>query len=1128
MAENDIVTPNVDLNGALEGKMKTVRRKETEDRLKGLLDPAQATPPPPPSIDQGGAPEDQLSTLEETWNKTRETERAVISDLFRGTFESPAQLVGGVRDAVQETFNALDGMSQWLNEIPGSPEWFAEQLGSSTREETLGEESREILPEVPEAATVTGGVVRSLAQFATGFIPALRAVKAVSAGGKALTGLKGIAQTEAAAALGSALVFDPHEERLSNLMTEWDNPAFNNAVTKYLSAKPEDSGAEGRFKNAVEGLGLGLVAEGVFRGVRAIRANRIEKGVKGAKLGGEDESIIGDRLGTGKAIEIGKVKPGAGSTEAPEGVRRPRLPFQMNWSKYTSSEQIEGAVTAVARLYSKEIDEARRGTISTTELQGLADDLGLTAEDLLSGRFQGGGYKAEEILAMRDILEASTEDLIRLGRQAANSTDDADVFAFRKMMDTHLALQAQFQGGASEAGRLLRALQMPSGSKEKQVSELGQMMLKGGESMNKIRELAGRVGEINDPAVMNQMLRRSLGKRASDALHEWWYFSLLSGPKTHLVNITSTGANLLWQVPERFLASGFRTLRGGTEGVQAAETAELLQGYLDSIPGALRQAGKAFMEGRTSDMWNKLDDGLRHDAITSKNFPVGKYVENMMGKISPSAGRVLAKGINAGIDGFGTLVRVPGRALVSEDEFFKTLGFNAQMRALAARKAGEQGLRGDEAGRFIANFISNPPAGAMDEAKNFALETTFTQPLGPTGRHLQSALNRIPGARLVVPFTTTPTNLLKWSAVRSPVGALSKSFWQDIQAGGARSDLALAKITMGSTIAMSAVDFALKGMITGAGPMDPDLRRTWERTHQSFSIRVGDSWYAYERGDPFGMLLGAAASYAEVANGVSDPERERLAAAIAFATANSVTNKTWMTGMVGFAETMANPESFQAESYLRRLAAGFTVPSVVNQVTQAMDPVWRDVESVGDALRARVPGYSEELPANRNLWGQKYISNTLGSEMISPIYKMDIPDEPIDDWLFENKVLPKKARPLIMGAELTPQQYDRYQELAGNGMKDPMTGMGLYDTLNAMIKGTHPRAMLWAMSTDGPQGGRATIVDNYIQSYRQMAQQQMLVEFPELRNRVEAVAREGAAAKQITIMDPSAGEAPEQ
>src|SRR5690606_20221031 len=63
-------------------------------------------------------------------------------------------------------------------------------------------------------------------------------------------------------AAAGAVVIAPHEERLSNLMEDF--PALRHPVTEYLAAKPDASAAEGRSKNASEGIGLDLAVIGAF------------------------------------------------------------------------------------------------------------------------------------------------------------------------------------------------------------------------------------------------------------------------------------------------------------------------------------------------------------------------------------------------------------------------------------------------------------------------------------------------------------------------------------------------------------------------------------------------------------------------------------------------------------------------------------------------------------------------------------------------------------------------------------------------------------------------------------------------------------------------------------------------
>jgi len=113
------------------------------------------------------------------------------------------------------------------------------------------------------------GISSGVSQFAVGLIGAgklLRPIKGVKELGKA-----GATTFEVArGALAGSIVIDPHEERLSDLIESF--PALQNPVTEYLQADPADTSAEGRLKNALEGIGLDLAVVGVLGlGLKAIK-----------------------------------------------------------------------------------------------------------------------------------------------------------------------------------------------------------------------------------------------------------------------------------------------------------------------------------------------------------------------------------------------------------------------------------------------------------------------------------------------------------------------------------------------------------------------------------------------------------------------------------------------------------------------------------------------------------------------------------------------------------------------------------------------------------------------------------------------------------------------------------------
>lgn len=148
--------------------------------------------------------------------------------------------------------------------------------------------------------------VGDASQFITGMLgagkvmPFLKGANAISKGGA-------IAREVARGALVGAVAFDPQEERLSDLVEAY--PQLSNPITAYLAADVNDSDAEGRFKNALEGIGLDLALTGAFsaamklyRAVRsgdeaAVAAAHTELQVAQAQLP-QGQNVVQDALGS--------------------------------------------------------------------------------------------------------------------------------------------------------------------------------------------------------------------------------------------------------------------------------------------------------------------------------------------------------------------------------------------------------------------------------------------------------------------------------------------------------------------------------------------------------------------------------------------------------------------------------------------------------------------------------------------------------------------------------------------------------------------------------------------------------------------------------------------------------------
>lgn len=118
-----------------------------------------------------------------------------------------------------------------------------------------------------------GAMLGGLGQFAVGMIGAGKIKAAAEAlpwfGAGVSSAVAALPKTVEAlkAAWAGATAFDPHGQRLSNLVQ--DTPLAN-PVNAWLAAKPGDSVAEGRMKNALESIGMDATVGGVFLGATKI------------------------------------------------------------------------------------------------------------------------------------------------------------------------------------------------------------------------------------------------------------------------------------------------------------------------------------------------------------------------------------------------------------------------------------------------------------------------------------------------------------------------------------------------------------------------------------------------------------------------------------------------------------------------------------------------------------------------------------------------------------------------------------------------------------------------------------------------------------------------------------------
>ena len=171
-------------------------------------------------------------------------------------YDIPLQILGGIRDATQSVSDL-----SWDT----SPTNLIMEYGFNIETQNPIQ-----LGEVPEPETISGALTRGVSQFLIGFIPVSRTLKFI----KPISKMGELGKGAIAGGVTDFTVFAPHEERLSNLVQSFKE--LQNPVTEYLQADPDDSAAEGRLKNVLEGLLIGGLADSFTHSLRALKYSRIK------------------------------------------------------------------------------------------------------------------------------------------------------------------------------------------------------------------------------------------------------------------------------------------------------------------------------------------------------------------------------------------------------------------------------------------------------------------------------------------------------------------------------------------------------------------------------------------------------------------------------------------------------------------------------------------------------------------------------------------------------------------------------------------------------------------------------------------------------------------------------------
>lgn len=576
----------------------------------------------------------------------------------------------------------------------------------------------------------------------------------------------------------------------------------------------------------------------------------------------------------------------------------------------------------------------RRGTV-TWKMTGvnsrelLDSKFGPTFNSLVN-RIPASTANAEMLESYAQIVNAGGKALQKAVDDYQRTQSAEDLLRLNAAREQLGIVLAPFMGYRTEAGRalnILRKIQADFADAQAIFEALGD----GNEAA--MRDFAKRVKKAGSVADALALTMASYKPNFLDQFREYWINGLLSGPWTHVVNTLSNTA--------------YTALEAGTELAASVvspniSTRAALARMRGMMAGTVLGASNAVKAFKTEEP--QLDSRTQIESAKSRAIP----------------GRL------------GKVVRIPGRALMAEDEFAKAVNYTGELYRLAMDEAIAANPQdpGAEFGRILASYANNRAVQA--KALAHARRLTFQTKLGEFGQIVMRAREVAgPFGWLTAPFIRTPTNILKRALEYLPTAALAPSVRQAIREGGYNRDMALARMAIGTALVWGVVSAVLEGSMTGAGPDDPEERALWMRSGKKpYSIRPpgSDTWYRYNRFEPVGMVLGISADMAEIGQTVQKGDYEKVGTMLLSSIMLNLADKTYLRGIVDASQALLEPKRYMSQ--WASGMAGTIVPNISAQVARATDPLVRESRGIVDGFKARIPGVRQQLPAKLDVAGE--------------------------------------------------------------------------------------------------------------------------------------------------------------
>jgi hypothetical protein len=717
------------------------------------------------------------------------------------------------------------------------------------------------------------------------------------------------------------------------------------------------------------------------------------------------------------------------------------------------------------------------------------------AEALVDRWARGRAYNAEEVTALRRLFTDASMRTGQAMQKASESGSPEDIAAYAQARQRLIMIQRVVSGATAEAGRALAAFRSLKGVQrafddQAAMEATGRTLfqLKMEARMGKALDTPAKVARF-----MQAAQERSFGRMLIElwtqglisglATHVTYMVGnkilaiMRHGPETFAASLVGQIAQGLGREGEiipmgeararlaAYVRSGAAATQASMEGLRtgmttllpsetvhplipfAGDTALTMARNLTMAPVSWREA-----IGDVYGIFTGIRDGIVSAAsLLSAGGESGAPTVGLSYSPLGYIPDIALKGVP--VLPVGSAIRLPGRFIAAIHSFDRVANFRANIAGEAFRAATEEATAASAAGRpmsssdfyqRVAHWEQNPSQEMLERSHVASSELALMGKGGPLLQAFSRLANTsvklpfigdLPVLKFIDPFVKIAGNVMTKAILeRTPVGILAPSIRADIMGvnGSIAQDTAIGRMLVGTAMAIAFGSLAAEGYMSGSGPQDPREAARWRAAgNQPHSVRIGDMWYQVNRLGPWGMLGSLAADLYDVAHSASEGDLTKAAATLHHAFVQNILDESFMRGPADLIKAVEDPGRY-GEAYIRNFASSFVPFSVaLAQMDRATDPYQRDARTVIDSIRAKVPGLSETILPRRDLWGEP-LPNTVGLiPGVLAIYVQKINHDPVNAAMLRLGIYPAQLERKIRNIDLTPQQYDDFQRLAG-------------------------------------------------------------------------------------------------